>query len=44
VFLQHADLRALHRLLETAVDVGAAPDQGITPSRAANRHGVPERR
>jgi len=44
VFLQRADLHALHRLLAATVDAGAAPEQGATPSRAENGHGVPERR
>ena len=44
VFLQHADLHALHRLLEATVKVGTAPDQGAAPSRAANGRSVPERR
>ena len=44
VFLQHADLHALHRLLEATIDASPAPGQGATPSRGSNGHGVPERR
>ena len=44
LFLQHADLHALHRLLAATVDGGVAPEQGTTPSRAANGHSAPGRR
>ena len=44
VFLQHAELHALHRLLEATVKAGTALEQGATPSRGSNGRGVPERR
>ena len=45
VFLQHADLSALHRLLDAAVNVPpAAPGGAGTAASRSNGQGPPERR
>ena len=45
VFLQHADLAALHRLLDAAVNVPpAAPGATGTPASRSNGQGTPGRR
>ena len=44
VFLQHADLAALHRLLDAAVNAAqATPGGAETPAPRANGQGTPDR-
>ncbi|MDE0459924.1 MAG: hypothetical protein OXI15_21755 [Chromatiales bacterium] len=43
VFLQHADLAALHRLLDATVKSAAVPGGAGTTTRGTNGGGTPER-